>query len=274
MNSNNDSVFKDLTSLDAGNANLYRKIYAAERDVFELVKANTVAAGRIAAKRGVRWFGVGFAVMPNTSLKDIVDIRETFCELVEESDFGVNLASFRPRVIHHSKNKVVVPQRHNGMYHELAKTIREEIEYPLLERYGDKVRIDHKFGNFSDCDRDEVAKGGWGGSWLATLDHLAQGSIVSHLTGASNNPSAWGSALEGGGFGYAWNSKQRREAQRRVIEGQIKLPMANGFRSVDAFIEKVKRRFPEPLCEEAVDELMEVIESWDFYRSKRPEFVG
>ena len=143
-----------------------------------------------------------------------------------------------------------------------------------MERYGAKVRIDHKFGAFTDCDREVAPRGGWGGSWLATLDHLANGSIVSHLTGASNNPSAWGNALEGGDFMSAWNTSLRRNAQRKVIEGDIKLPIANGFRTLDAFLEKVKDTFPENMDEQTVDRLMEGIETWDFYRSKRPEFVG
>ena len=261
-------------SLDAGNPALYRKIYAARSETFELVKSNVIAAGRVAAKLGYSWFGVGFAVMPNASRGDIADMFDTLVDLVESSDFGVNLASFRPRVIHHHNNRVVAPQRFSGMYQELAQRIRDQIELPIREKYGDRVRIDHKFGAFTDCDRDTPPRGGWGGSWLATLDHLAFGSIVSHLTGASDNLSAWGSALDGGDFLTAWNSDRRRNAQRKVIEGTVKLPIANGFRTLDAFLEKVKDIFPEDLDERAVDRLMDGIEDWDFHRSKRPEFVG
>ena len=261
-------------SLDAGNPVLYRKIYAASPGTFELVKSNVIAAGRVAANLRYNWFGVGFAVMPNASREDIADMRETFVQLVEESDFGVNLASFRPRVVHHHDNSVVAPQKFSGRYLELAQLIRDEIELPIKDKYGGRVRIDHKFGAFTDCDRDAPPRGGWGGSWLATLDHLAFGSIVSHLTGALNNPSAWGNALDGGDFLTAWNSDRRRDAQRKVMEGTIKLPIANGFRTLDAFLEKVKDTFPESLDERTVDHLMDGIEDWEFYRSKRPEFVG
>lgn len=261
-------------SLDAGNRALYSKVYATAPETFDLVKANVVAAGQVAARLGYNWFGVGFAVMPNVSRTDIIDMRETFVDLVECSKLGVNLASFRPRVIHHHDNKVVVPQKHSGRYSELAQLIRDEIELPVKAMYGDRVRIDHKFGAFTDCDREASPRGGWGGSWLATLDHLASGSIVSHLTGASNNPSAWGGALEGGDFLTAWNSERRRNAQQMVIDGRIKLPIANGFRTLDAFLEKVKDTFAERLNERTVDSLMDGIEGWEFYRSKRPEFVG
>lgn len=261
-------------SIDAGNPALYSKVYAAEPETFEVVKANVIAAGKVAASLGCNWFGVGFAVMPNISHRDLVDMRETFIELVEKSDLGVNLASFRPRVIHHHDDHVVVPQKHSGRYRQLAQLIRDEIELPIRARYGDKVRIDHKFGAFTDCDRDVTPRGGWGGSWLATLDHQAVGSIVSHLTGASNNPSNWGSALAGGDFLTAWQSEKRRSAQQLVLDGEIKLPVANGFRTLDAFIEQVKSTFPEPLDSEVVDELMEGISDWSFHRSKRPEFVG
>ena len=169
---------------------------------------------------------------------------------------------------------MVIPQKHSGRYRELAQLIRDEIEVPVKAVYGDRVRVDHKFGAFTDCDREAPPGGGWGGSWLATLDHLASGSIVSHLTGASNNPSAWGSALEGGDFLNAWHSERRRNAQRQVIDGAIKLPVANGFRTLDAFLAKVKNTFPQSLDERTVDNLMGGIENWDFYRSKRPEFVG
>lgn len=261
-------------SLDAGNPALYRKIYATSPDTFELVKSNVITAGRVASRLGYNWFGVGFAVMPNASCSDIVDMRDTFIELIEESNLGVNLASFRPRVVHHHNDQVVVPQKHSGRYRALAQLIRDEIETPIQARYGARVRIDHKFGAFSDCDRDTPPKGGWGGSWIATLDHLASGSIVSHMTGASNNPTAWGSALHGGDFMTAWNSDRRRRAQQIVIDGTIKLPVANGFRTIDAFLEKVKDTFLEPLDEIVVDGLMEGIEKWDFHRSKRPVFVG
>lgn len=261
-------------SLDAGNSALYSKIYATPPETFELVKSNVIAAGRMAAELGYNWFGVGFAVMPNVSRTEITDMRETFIQLVEESGFGVNLASFRPRVIHHVDNVVVAPQKFRGRYRELAHLIRDEIELPIKEMYGDRVRVDHKFGAFTDCDRDAPPRGGWGGAWLATLDHLAFGSIVSHLTGASNNPSAWGNALEGGDFLTAWNSDRRRSAHRKVINGTVKLPIANGFRTLDAFLEKVKDTFPNRQDERTVDRLMEGIENWNFYRSKRPEFVG
>ena len=261
-------------SLDAGNAELYRKIYATSPDTFNIVKKNIVAAGKVALATDVRWFGVGFAVMPNASIRDITDMRDTFIELVEKSNFGVSLASFRPRVIHHVKQKVVAPQRHYGQYEQLAQLIRDEIELPVMRTFGDRVRIDHKFGNFSDCDREDPPIGGWGGSWLATLDHLAQGSIVSHLTGSSNNPSAWGNAMHDGDFGTAWASESRRAAQSRVITGEIKLPIANGFRSLDAFLEKVKETFPDPVSEAEADRLMDGIQDWDFHRSRRPEFVG
>jgi pyruvate-formate lyase-activating enzyme len=261
-------------SLDAGNPALYKKIYATGPETFELVKSNIITAGRIASRLGYNWFGVGYAVMPNVTRADIVDMRNSFIELIEESDFGVNLASFRPRVVHHHNDQVVVPQKHSGRFRDLAELIRDEIERPIHARYGDRVRIDHKFGAFSDCDRDTPPRGGWGGSWIATLDHSASGSIVSHMTGASHNPSAWGSALNGGDFMTAWNSERRRHAQKLVIDGTIKLPVANGFRTIDAFLEKVKDTFPEPLDEKVVDGLMEGIEEWNFHRSKRPVFVG
>jgi hypothetical protein len=261
-------------SLDAGNPYLYSKIYATSRQIFDVVKTNVVEAGRVAVSLGYDWFGVGFAVMPSVSRQDVIDMRETFMELVEKSNFGVNLASFRPRVIHHHDDRVVVPQKHSGRYRELAQLIRDEIETPVKERYGGRVRIDHKFGAFTDCDRDVSPRGGWGGSWLATLDHLASGSIVSHLTGSSNNPSSWGSALAGGDFLTAWHSEKRRAAQQLVIDGKIKLPVANGFRTLDAFLEQVKIIFPEPLNEQTVEDVMQGIEKWDFYRSRRPEFVG
>ena len=261
-------------SLDAGSPKLYHKIYATRPEIFEVVKSNTIAAGRVAAKLEYNWFGVGFAVMPNASKEDIADMYDTFVELVEESNFGVNLASFRPRVIHHHDNQVVAPQRFYGRYWELAQRIRDQIEIPIKERYGDRVRIDHKFGAFADCDAVTPPRGGWGGSWLATLDHQAYGSIVSHLTGASNNPSAWGHALDGGDFLTAWNSSRRKDAQRKVINGTIRLPIANGFRSLDAFLEKVKILFPNKLDERTVNNLMDGIEDWNFHRSRRPEFVG
>ena len=261
-------------SLDAGNPALYRKIYAAHPETFDVVKSNVIAAGKVAAKLGYNWFGVGFAVMPNATRQDISDMCDTFVELVEASEFGVNLASFRPRVIHHHNDRVVARQRFYGRYRELAQRIRDHIELPVKEKFRDRVRIDHKFGAFTDCDRDTPPRGGWGGSWLATLDHLAFGSIVSHLTGASSNPSAWGYSLEGGDFLTAWNSERRRDAQRKVIEGTVELPMANGFRALDAFLEKVKGILPDSLDERTVDHLMDGVEDWNFHRSKRPEFVG
>lgn len=261
-------------SIDAGNASLYRKVYATDAGMFEVVKSNVVDAGKVAARLGYNWFGVGFSVMPNVSHSDVVDMRETFIELVERSGFGVNLASFRPRVIHHHDDRVVIPQKHSGQYRKLAQLIRDEVEVPVLARFGERVRIDHKFGAFADCDREVPPRGGWGGSWLATLDHLARGSIVSHMTGSSNNPTDWGSALDGGNFLTAWQSDRRKAAQQSVIDGSIKLPVANGFRTLDAFLDKVKTVFPEPLDVEFVDGLMEGISTWNFHRSKRPEFVG
>lgn len=261
-------------SLDAGNPELYSKIYATSPDVFEAVKSNVINAGRIAAKLGYNWFGVGFAVMPGLPDAAIDDMRDTLIELIERSDQGVNFASFRPRVVHHHGNRVVVPQRWSGDYRNLAQRIRDRIVRPIEYRYGKAVRIDHKFGAFVDCDRTEAPSGGWGGSWIATLDHLGTGSIVSHMTGASNNPTGWGSALMQGDFLEAWNSNQRRAAQQLVIDGTIKLPVANGFRAIDAFLEKVKAIFPERLDGPTVDLMMSGIDTWDFHRSKRPVFVG
>ena len=261
-------------SLDAGGPDLYRKIYATGPETFELVKSNLIASGKVASKLGFNWFGVGFALMPNISKVELIEIRDTFIDLIERTEGGVNFASIRPRVIHHHKNEVVVPQKWSGRYEALAQQIRDEIVTPVKEKYKDAVRIDHKFGAFSDCDRDISPPGGWGGSWLATLDHHATGSIVSHLTGASNNPTAWGSAISGGDFSHAWNSDRRRRAQQLVIDGKVKLPVANGFRAIDAFLEMVMQTFPQPLTEDTVDALMDGIETWDFYRSTRPIFVG
>ncbi len=261
-------------SLDAGSPELYSKIYATEPDTFEIVKSNVINAGKIAAKLGYNWFGVGFAVVPNTSDSALGEMRDTLIELIDQSDRGVNFASFRPRVVHHHKNTVVVPQRWAGSYRDLAQRIRDQIVKPIESRYGNAVRIDHKFGAFADCDRTEAPIGGWGGSWIATLSHKGVGSIVSHMTGASNNPTEWGNSLIDGDFLQAWDSNQRRAAQQLVIDGKVKLPVANGFRAVDAFLEKVKSRFPEPLDGLTADHLMERIDDWSFHRSKRPVFVG
>ena len=261
-------------SLDAGNADLYKKIYATGPETFELVKSNIIEGGKVAARLGYNWFGVGFALTPNTSPEDIADIRETFIELIEKTNLGVNFASFRPRVIHHHNNAVVVPQKWSASYRRMAQQIRDEIVQPIASRYGRAVRIDHKFGAFADCDRDLPPIGGWGGSWIATLDHTASGSIISHLTGSSTNPTAWGGALDGGDFLKAWNSDRRRKAQQSVIDGRIKLPVANGFRAIDAFLEKVKLVFPQKLNESEVDVLMDGIDHWAFHRSTRPVFVG
>jgi organic radical activating enzyme len=261
-------------SLDAGNPDLYSKIYATDPEAFEVIKSKIIAAGKVAAQLGYNWFGVGFAVMPSASNTDIDDMRETFIQLIDESNMGVNFASFRPRVVHHLKNEVVVPQKWSGRYRDLAQRIRDRVVGPIKERYKGTVRIDHKFGAFADCDRDVSPRGGWGGSWIATLDHSANGSIVSHMTGSSNNPTAWGGALDGGSFLGAWNSQRRRTAQQLVIDGIVRLPVANGFRAVDAFLEKVRDTFPERLSEEAVNSLVDGIERWDFHRSTRPMFVG
>jgi hypothetical protein len=261
-------------SLDAGEPELYSKIYATGPETFEIVKTNVVNAGKIAADLGYNWFGVGFAVMPGLPEAAIDAMRETFIELIERSGRGVNFASFRPRVVHHVRDTVVIPQRWSGRYRDLAQQIRDRIVQPIAERYGDSVRIDHKFGGFADCDRSEAPIGGWGGSWIATLDEKGSGSIVSHMTGASNNPTAWGSALVEGDFLRAWQTDRRRAAQQLVIDGKVKLPVANGFRALDAFLEKVKVRFPERLDESAADQLMAGIDTWDFHRSKRPIFVG
>ncbi len=261
-------------SLDAGDPDLYSKIYATPPETFQIVKANIIAAGKIAARLNYNWFGVGFAVMPNVSDAVIASMRDTFIELIDATELGVNFASFRPRVIHHHKTEVVVPQRWSGQYREVAQRIREEIVRPIYARYKGAVRIDHKFGAFADCDRDVSPTGGWGGSWIATLDHTASGSIVSHMTAASNNPTAWGSALAGGDFAHAWNSERRRRAQQLVVDGTVKLPVANGFRAIDAFLQKVREVFPVGLPEKQVDTLMDGIEGWNFHRSKRPMFVG
>lgn len=261
-------------SLDAGGPELYSKIYATSPGTFEVVKANVVNAGRIAAQLGYNWFGIGFAVMPGLPDTAIDEMRETFIELIERSNRGVNFASFRPRVVHHRMNSVVVPQPWAGRYHNLAQRIRDQIVKPIEDRYGKAVRIDHKFGAFADCDRAEAPSGGWGGSWIATLDHTGSGSIISHMAGASNNPTGWGSALVQGDFLHAWNSDRRRTAQQLVIDGTIKLPVANGFRAIDAFLEKVKAVFPERLDGPTTDRLMSGIDTWDFHRSSRPIFVG
>ena len=75
-------------SLDAGSPALYSKVYATPPEAFELVKSNIVIAGKVAARLGYNWFGVGFAVMPNVSRRDIVDMRDTFLALIEQSDLG------------------------------------------------------------------------------------------------------------------------------------------------------------------------------------------
>ncbi len=212
--------------------------------------------------------------MPSASDAEIVAMRETFIDLVEQSDRGVNFASFRPRVVHHHKNEVMVPQKWSGQYRDLAQRIREYVVRPVEDRYGKAVRIDHKFGAFADCDRTEAPTGGWGGSWIATLDHTGCGSIISHMAGSSNNPTEWGSALAEGDFLQTWGSRRRRAAQQLVVNGTVKLPVANGFRAIDAFLEKVKLVFPERLDGNTADRLMDGIELWDFHRSSRPIFVG
>lgn len=261
-------------SLDAGTPDLYRKIYATPPTTFEIVKDNVVNAGKIAAELGYRWFGVGFAVMPGVPEAELDAMRDTFVELVERSGRGVNFASFRPRVVHHRGLDVVVPQRWAGRYRSIAQQIRERVVRPVEERYGDAVRIDHKFGAFADCDRTEPPRGGWGGSWIATLDHTGTGSIVSHTAGASNNPTSWGDAMSQGDFLSNWNSERRRAAQQLVMDGAVKLPVANGFRALDAFLERVRALFPEPLARSTATELLRGVELWDFHRSKRPIFVG
>lgn len=187
---------------------------------------------------------------------------------------GVNLASFRPRVIHHVRDKVIVPQKFSGQYRNLAEMIREIIEMPLLDRYKDDIRIDHKFGAFTDCDIGASPKGGWGGSWIATLDHKANGSIVSHLTGSSYNPSSWGFSLAEGSFRKSWAAQRRRRVHHDVVTGKTELPVANGFRTIDGFLNRVKEIFPNPLDDTTAWQMLDGLEDWTFHRSRRPEFVG
>ncbi len=261
-------------SLDAGDPSLYKKMYAAESDIFELVKSNIIAAGKIASKLGYKWFGIGFALIPNVTDTELVNIRNTFIDLLEKSNFGMNFASFRPRVVHHNNGKVVIPQKWSGQYHNLAIRVRELIVLPIESKYREAVRLDHKFGAFADCDRDVSPTGGWGHVWNPTLDHRGLGSIISHLAGSSNNPSRWDGVAEGKDFWESWKSDKRKKVLRQILEGEIKLPVANGARAVDAFLEEVRSIFPEWLDEAGADKVMDGIESWDFHRSSRPNFVG
>jgi MoaA/NifB/PqqE/SkfB family radical SAM enzyme len=261
-------------SMDAGSAPLYEKIYGAGSETFERVKANVILAGRAAAKLGYNWFGVGFAVMPNVSRVDIEQMRDLLIDLIERTDLGVNFASFRPRVVHHHNDEVVVPQKWSGRYEQLAQLIRDEVVSPIYAKYRGLVRIDHKFGAFTDCDRDVAPRGGWGASWITTLDNDGNGSIIPHLTGSSTNPTAWGNALAGGDFLRAWNSDRRRVAQQSVISGKVQLSVANGFRAIDAFLEKVLDTYPVALSASEAEEATAGIENWDFHRSTRPIFVG
>jgi len=262
-------------SLDAGDAELHGKIYGIKgEETFDTVISNIVTAGKIAAKLGYNWFGVGFAVMPNVSVSSIDAMRETFIYLIERSGMGVNFASFRPRVVHYRGGEVVIPQRWSGQYSNLAQEIRERFVEPVEERYGNAVRIDHKYGAFVDCDRATPPTGGWGGSWIATLDHRGFGSIISHIAGAANNPTEWGSALAKGSFLQSWQSDRRRTAQQMVIDEAVKLPVANGFRALDAFLNRIREAVPEQLDDATVDHWMKGIDHWPFHRSKRPVFVG
>jgi hypothetical protein len=62
-------------------------------------------------------------------------MRETFIELIEQSNLGVNFVSFRPRVVHHHKNEVVVSEKWSGRYRDLAQRIRDQVVGPIKERY-------------------------------------------------------------------------------------------------------------------------------------------
>lgn len=261
-------------SMDAGDPVLYKKIYAAGSDVYERVKSNTVAAGKIASSIGYDWFGVGYALMPSVTDEEMINIRSAFIDMIEQSNYGVNFASFRPRVVHYNKGRPVVPQPGAGQYGVLAKRVRELIVAPIKQMYGDDVRIDHKYGAFVDCDRRESPTGGWGGVWNPTLDHRGVGSVISHLAGSSDNPSEWDGVNEGGDFWTSWNSEKRKDIHRRIIDGQIKLPVANGARAIDVFLDRVRELFPQWLDEDGADKAMDGIETWDFHRSTRPNFVG
>ena len=261
-------------SLDAGSPRLYRKIYGVSEGMFDTVVHNIATTGKIAKQHGFNWFGAGFALLPNVSDADIVDIRRLLVRLFEETALGVNFASFRPRVVHFKGTTPVAPQKYAGQYQELASRIRALVTIPIHEKYGTAVRIDHKFGVFTDCDRPSTPIGGWGASWTTTLDHLGRGSSISHLTGSSGNPSAWATSGDWENFSDVWTSSERRAIHRSIVAGDLKLPIANGFRSIDAFLEKVKLLFPTPLSpSEATEELADV-ESWVFHRSSRPIFVG
>jgi len=261
-------------SLDAGSPKLYKKIYGVSGETFDKVVQNVISTGQLAKEHGFNWFGAGFALLPNVSDSDIVDIRLLLLRLFEETKLGVNFASFRPRVVHFKGSTPVAPQKYAGQYQELARRIRTLVTIPIFEQFGTAVRIDHKFGAFSDCDRPSTPNGGWGASWITTLDHLGRGSSISHLTGSSGNPSAWANSGRWENFSDIWNSPERRSVHNALVAGDLKLPIANGFRSIDAFLEKVKQLFPNPISPSEATELLADVDSWAFHRSSRPIFVG
>lgn len=260
-------------SFDAGNARLYRETYGGKGEEFELVKVNIMEAGKVAAKIGYKGFGVGFSLLPNIKDSDLIDIRDALIQFVLLSNGGVAYATFRPRVVHYRNNAVLVPQKWSGQYHNLAQRIRDIVVTPISDSFPGTMRFDHKFGAFSDSDRDIGSTGGWGASWITTIDHLGRGYTMTEMCGSSSREYIWGDLSNGKSFLSQWNSEKRREAQKAIIDQKIGIPVANRFREIDAFLNRVKALYPNSLDKHTALAALEGVNEWDFHKSSRYEFV-
>lgn len=277
-----DALFKTLLnagpayiklSIDAGSAESHSAIYNVPKHHYKHVIDNAIMAARTSAGVGNRRIGLSFTLAAKTSDRELDLIRDAIDHIQLESNGALSFAVFRARLLHYRADTPLVPQPSAERFPLLADSIRERVGIPLVERWGQSLKIDIKKGLFVLAARTALPPICLSNSWMTTITHEGEGYATGELAGAKHSGQCWGKLAHTSDFRRYWHGPKRIELHADIERGKILLPIVHRTSPVDEFLHRINAVVCHPLSEQEACDVHEAVSSTSWYRSRNSDFV-
>ena len=260
-------------SLDAGTAEEHARVYALPESAFHEIVHNVVTAGVCARRHGLRSVGMSFTLLPTVTDSQLTAIWSLLRRVLQTCGNGLGLVAFRPRLIHYQRRLPLCPQPHPDGYLSLAERIERIIIQPARREGGHSTAFDLKKGLFVLAARRYSECGCLSSGWMTTIDQKGRGFITAELAGAEGHDQIWGSISGAGDFEDLWCAPHRRHLHRKLVSGEIHVPLVHRTSPVDAFLRRLIDVTGGPVEAQTATAMVEAVAASSCYRSGNPDFV-
>lgn len=254
-------------SIDAGTALEHNRVYSLGTSGLAKVMDNAVRSACIAARLGLRSFGVSFTLSPRISDDELMAIAELIVDLEGRGRRGLGLVAFRPRVVHYRRGVPVAPQALAGEYDRLARRIESLVLGPVKLQCPE-VRTDIKRGLFVLADRPGVLPC-LSSCWTTTASEDAQLWMIPELAGSAHS---WGRYCADGDLRRLWESPLRHSQLRRVESGELPVPVVHRTSPIDELVRGLTEVM-EPVSLQEARQIVTHVTGQDWYRSANADFA-